>query len=82
MIAFAREYKDKNNEALKAVVKDIKGKNIDYSSIGEENLKKIVALKLAIKKWAEKEKLSAIAIQCWMALPDEYGGCSSLFCQR
>lgn len=40
MIAFAREYKDKNNEALKAVVKDIKGKNIDYSSIGEENLKK------------------------------------------
>jgi len=35
---------------LKAVVEDIKGKNIDYSSIGEENLKKIVALKLAIKK--------------------------------
>ena len=73
MIASAREYKDKNNEALKAVVKDIKGKNIDYSSIGEENLKKIVALKLAIKKWVEEEKLSAVAIQCWMALPDEYG---------
>ena len=73
MIASAREYKDKNNEALKAVVKDIKGKNIDYSSIGEENLKKIIALKLAIKKWVEEEKLSAVAIQCWMALPDEYG---------
>lgn len=73
MIALAREYKDKNSEALKAVVKEIKGKNIDYSSIGEENLKKIIALKLAVKKWVEEEKLSSVAIQCWMALPDEYG---------
>jgi L-fucose isomerase-like protein len=63
MIALAREYKDKNSKELKAVVKDIKGENIDYSSIGEENLKKIIALKLAIKKWAEEEKLSAVAIQ-------------------
>lgn len=58
---------------LKAVVEDIKGKKIDYSAIGEENLKKIVALKLAMKKWVEEEGLSAVAIQCWMALPDEYG---------
>ncbi|MBA3063273.1 MAG: fucose isomerase [Atribacteria sp.] len=73
VISLARDYKDKNSEKLRAVVEDIKGKNIDYSAIGEENLKKIVALKLAIKEWVKKEKLSAVAIQCWMALPDEYG---------
>ena len=58
IIDSARKYKDKNSEALKAVVEDIKGKKIDYSSIGEENLKKIVAQKLAIKKWVEEKKLS------------------------
>jgi len=50
IIESAKEYKDKNSEVLKAVVKDIKGGNIDYSAIGEENLKKITALKLTIKK--------------------------------
>jgi len=40
IIDSAKEYKDKNSEVLKAMFEDIKGKNIDYSSIGEENLKK------------------------------------------
>jgi len=40
IIDSAKEYKDKNSEVLKAMVADIKGKNIDCSSIGEENLKK------------------------------------------
>jgi len=73
IIALARDYKDKNKTELRAVVKNIKEKKIDCSAIGEENLKKIVALKLAMKKWIEEERLSAVAIQCWMALPDEYG---------
>lgn len=73
IIDLAREYIDKNSKTLKVLNEDIKEKNIDYSIIGEKNIKKIVALKLAIKKWAKEENLSAVAIQCWMALPDEYG---------
>lgn len=34
----------------------------------DSEIKKIVALKTAIKEWAEKFKLSAVAIQCWDAL--------------
>jgi len=73
IIDSAREYIDKKSKTLKALNEDIYEKDIDYPTIGEKNIIKIVALKLAIKKWAKEENLSAVAIQCWMALPDEYG---------
>ena len=56
IIDSAKEYKDKNSETLKAMIGDIKEKKIDCSAISEENLKKITALKLTIKKISRREK--------------------------
>ena len=38
-----------------------------------DKLEKMAALKLAIREWADREDLSAVAIQCWNALQDQTG---------
>ncbi len=43
--------------------------------IEEEELQKIVALKLALIDWAEEQRLDAIALQCWRALQQEMDIC-------
>ena len=42
-------------------------------AVKEEELKKVAALKVAMKRLAEKYGCSAIAIQCWNALQGELG---------
>ena len=39
----------------------------------DETIIKMISLKYAMKEWAEKESLSAIAIQCWDAFQDITG---------
>jgi len=45
----------------------------DTCNFDDNVLTKIVALKYAIKDWAEEEQLSAVALQCWTALQDSIG---------
>ncbi|RKX53324.1 MAG: fucose isomerase [Thermotoga sp.] len=73
IISDARGYVDKNSKELKEFVEDVKTKKIDYTAVGEENLRKIGGLKAAIQQWMKAENLTATAIQCWTALPKEYG---------
>ncbi len=73
IIAAARGYVEKNSEELKEFLEDVRSKGIEYSEIGEGNLKKIGGLKLAMQQWMEDENISATGIQCWTALPEEYG---------
>lgn len=61
-----------NKPELQQTVEDIKNK-ISNICVEEKAVKKMAALKLAIKSWAEENKLSAIAIQCWNALQDLIG---------
>jgi len=42
-------------------------------AVDEESLKKIAALKLAVRHWADSEGLSAVAMQCWSALQKSLG---------
>ena len=44
--------------------------------IEEDQLRRIIALKLALLDWAEQAKLDALALQCWSALQQELGICS------
>jgi L-fucose isomerase-like protein len=41
--------------------------------IDEEGLKRLSALKLVVKRWADANELSALGIQCWDALQDALG---------
>jgi len=59
-------------ESLKAEVEDIK-KKVDWNLITDEELNKIVALKLALKKLVNQTKSTAVAIQCWSALQSVTG---------
>jgi L-fucose isomerase-like protein len=47
-----------------------KFKNI---TVDDDSLKRLAALKLAIRRWAAAENLSALGIQCWDALQQAYG---------
>ena len=54
--------KEKSGE-VKSGVEEIKGR-INRTLINDEAVERIVALKLAIKIWAEQENLSSVAILC------------------
>lgn len=73
VITASRSFLKEKNRELKEFVEDVRVKKIDYTAVGEENLRKIGGLKIAMQKWMEAEDLSATAIQCWTALPEEYG---------
>ncbi len=46
---------------------------VDFSEVGEESFKKVLALKVVMKNWAEDRNLTAIAIQCWTSLQKAFG---------
>jgi L-fucose isomerase-like protein len=63
----------KNRAAeVKDYVADIKTR-VKVDEIDAESLTKVAALKMAMQRWAEAEKLSAVAIQCWNALQGVMG---------
>lgn len=48
-------------------------KTLDWSTVKEEDVRRIAALKVGMKQYAEETGSSAIAIQCWSTLQDIIG---------
>lgn len=61
-----------NSSELAAAIDYIKEK-LDWSEVTEADVKRIAALKVAMKSYAVKTGSSAIAIQCWSSLQDAMG---------
>ncbi|WP_199614011.1 L-fucose/L-arabinose isomerase family protein [Paenibacillus alkalitolerans] len=59
-------------EELSETVEYIKT-SLDYSDVTEDDVKRIAALKVAMKSYAAKTGSTAIAIQCWSSLQDAIG---------
>lgn len=57
---------------LTAAIAYIKEK-LDWSEVKEEDVRRIAALKVAMKQYAVSTGSSAIAIQCWSSLQDAMG---------
>lgn len=61
-----------DSEALKAAIAYIK-ENLDFSLVTEDQIRRIAALKVALKQLVADTGSTAIAIQCWSALQDILG---------
>jgi len=59
--------KVKSDKRVDDVVFDFK-KRVKFKDIDEEMIKRMAGLKLTLIDWAQEQKLTAIAIQCWDAL--------------
>ncbi len=46
---------------------------LDYSEVTEEDVRRIAALKVAMKQYTLQSQSTAIAIQCWSSLQDAIG---------
>ncbi|MFW6138906.1 MAG: L-fucose/L-arabinose isomerase family protein [Spirochaetota bacterium] len=57
----------KNDKRVKETAEEFK-KRVTFKEMGEEVIMKLAALKQVMADWAQREQLSAIAIQCWDAL--------------
>ncbi len=63
---------EQKNEVFRKNMEKIRTQ-IDCSQITEQDLQKIIALKTAILQYCEREKCTAVAIQCWNAMQDVLG---------
>ncbi|MGQ9682795.1 MAG: L-fucose/L-arabinose isomerase family protein [Anaerolineae bacterium] len=63
---------ERPTEPLKAAAEEIRTR-VDLARVTEDELQRLAALKLALRAWAERERLDAIAIQCWDALQNALG---------
>ncbi|HTG67729.1 MAG TPA: L-fucose/L-arabinose isomerase family protein [Candidatus Udaeobacter sp.] len=61
-----------NSSELAEAIDYIKAK-LDWSEVTEADVKRIAALKVAMKQYAVQTGSSAIAIQCWSSLQDAMG---------
>lgn len=61
-----------NSEQLQEAIQYIKAK-LDYSEVTEDDVRRIAALKVAMKNYAVQTQSTAIAIQCWSSLQDAIG---------
>ncbi|MFM9330932.1 L-fucose/L-arabinose isomerase family protein [Paenibacillus mesotrionivorans] len=61
-----------NSSELAAAIDYIKA-HLDYSEVTEEDIRRIAALKVAMKQYAVSTGCTAIAIQCWSSLQDAMG---------
>ena len=68
---FENTLKERSQE-VKSVMDEIKSK-IRKIEFGDDALERVVALKLAIRRWAEDEGLTAVATQCWGPMLDIAG---------
>lgn len=62
----------RDTEELAEAINYIKT-NLEAIDVTEEDIKKIAALKTAMKRVAEENQCNAIAIQCWSSLQDSMG---------
>jgi len=63
------EFYASDSEDVENVIETIKGQ-LDVSHIKEDDIRRVAALKVAMKFYAETKGCGAIAIQCWSALQD------------
>jgi L-fucose isomerase-like protein len=63
------EIENGNSAELKAEIEKIKTA-VDCTNAPEEQVKRVAALKLAMRFYVDKELCTAVAIQCWSALQD------------
>ncbi|WP_028609921.1 L-fucose/L-arabinose isomerase family protein [Paenibacillus harenae] len=61
-----------NSPELAAAIDYIKAK-LDWSKVTEDDVRRIAALKVAMRQYADRSGSSAIAIQCWSSLQDAMG---------
>lgn len=61
-----------SSSELAEAIDYIKAK-LDWSEVTEEDVRRIAALKVAMKQYAVQNGCSAIAIQCWSALQEAMG---------
>ncbi len=61
-----------NGDALQEAIEYIKAK-LDYSEVTEDDIRRIAALKVAMKQYAVQTGSTAIAIQCWSSLQEVMG---------
>lgn len=69
--ATVKEEKSNSAELAEAIAY-IK-KELDYAEVTEDDVRRIAALKVAMKKYAVQTQSTAIAIQCWSSLQDAIG---------
>jgi L-fucose isomerase-like protein len=67
-----RKIEKGNSSELAAAIDYIKA-HLDYSEVTEEDVRRIAALKVAMKQYAVSTGSTAIAIQCWSSLQDAMG---------
>jgi len=69
----ATEKVEKGDSAeLKEAIACIKEK-LDWSEVGDDAVRRVAALKVAMRNFARETESTAIAIQCWSALQDAMG---------
>lgn len=69
--ASQRIEKGSSSELAEAI--DYINTKLDWSEVTEEDVRRIAALKVAMKQYAVQNGCSAIAIQCWSALQEAMG---------
>ncbi|MDF2939141.1 MAG: fucose isomerase [Paenibacillaceae bacterium] len=72
-IQLATKKIEKGNSSELAQAVDYIKTRLDYSEVTEEDIRRIAALKVAMKQYAVSTGSSAIAIQCWSSLQDVMG---------
>ena len=69
-----REFIAKPNDAIRARAEELK-KRADFKTVSADLPMRLAAFEYSIKQWAEKERLDAIAVQCWDQMQKELGFC-------
>ena len=72
-IQLASKKIEKGNSSELAAAMDYIKAHLDYSEVTEEDIRRIAALKVAMKQYAVSTGSTAIAIQCWSSLQDAMG---------
>lgn len=67
-----KKVEKKDSDELTAAIHYIKT-NLDAIDVSDEDIRRIAALKVAMKSLAVSNRCSAIAIQCWSSLQDSIG---------
>lgn len=68
----SRRIEQKGGPELQEAIAYIKEK-LDWSEVSEDDVRRVAALKVAMKTYARETASSAIAIQCWSSLQDAMG---------
>jgi len=68
----AKNQEKKNSTELQEAISYIREK-LDISEVTDDDVRRVAALKVAMKKYAVDSGSSAIAIQCWSSLQDAIG---------